>query len=137
MKKIAFLFAFLCALAASGYAQTTCTVTGTIYRPAATSAGLLPCANCTFRIVRTIKNGVAVSTSPVPVVSNSSGVVSFVVVDSSQIRIQGEIYGYQQGTDVNIPAAASCPITLESLTTASSLYLRALWNLRRTTPGKC
>lgn len=126
MKKIAFLFAFLCALAASGYAQTTCTVTGTIYRPAATSAGLLPCANCTFRIVRTIKNGVAVSTSPVPVVSNSSGVVSFVVVDSSQIRIQGEIYGYQQGTDVNIPAAASCPITLESLTTATPVVSTGL-----------
>lgn len=126
MRKLAFLLAFVCALAVSGYAQTTCTVTGTIYKPAATSAGLLPCANCTFRIVRTIKNGVVVSTSPVTVTSNSSGVVSFVVVDSSQIRIQGEVYGYQQGADVNIPAAASCPITLESLTTATPVVSTGL-----------
>jgi hypothetical protein len=94
MKKLLLFFAFVCALAVPSLAQPAqCTVTGTMYKPAANASGSLTCANCTFRIVRTIKNNQVVSTSPVTITTTSTGTFSFTVLADSQIQIQGEIRG--------------------------------------------
>lgn len=127
MKKLLFFFALVCALAVPSLAQPAqCTVTGTMYKPAANASGSLTCANCTFRIVRTIKNNQVVSTSPVTVTTTSTGTFSFTVLADSQIQIQGEVYGYQTPVNVNVPASGSCPVTLESLTTATPVISTGL-----------
>lgn len=107
MKRILLALAFLLLLAVPTAAQPSlCTITGTIYRPTGAA-----CASCTFKITKSRKGGVVLSTSPVTVTADGSGAVSFTAVQGSIITLQGDVwlgtYSLSGGKDLYVPTEST------------------------------
>jgi hypothetical protein len=122
MKRTLLLLALLAgALPALAQAPPTCSISGTLYRPASSGATLQPAAGAELTVERAVKDGVLISTRPEVIRANSAGVVSFVAVQGATIRLKAQVYGYETAKDVLVPSGGSCPATLESLTVIASV----------------
>ena len=90
-------------LASTALAQVQLTrVTGTVV-----NASGAPVPNARLTITKVLKGGVVVSSRPVPVAADSSGVVSFDVLRNSVAYLEGSVVGFERegGVPVTIPDA--------------------------------
>lgn len=118
MKKILLLFLIWFAPLTALAQPSLCTITGTIYKP----SGAV-CGGCTLKITKSRKGSTILSTAPVTVTANGSGVVSFTAVQGSFTTIQGEFivgsYAYSSGVELYIPTTSMA--NLEDLQTANDI----------------
>lgn len=118
MRRLLSLLILLIFLSIPALSQVqTCTITGTLYRV----DGVTPAAYGELTITQTVAPGGIVSTRPIPVRANASGVVSFSARQSSVLTIKGDFYGLTTGATFTVPSGGSCPATLEGLVSISQI----------------
>jgi hypothetical protein len=118
MKKLLLLFLIWFAALTVQAQPSLCTISGTIYKP----SGAV-CGGCTLKITKSRKGSTILSTAPVTITANGSGVVSFTAVQGSFTTIQGEFlvgsYAYSSGVELYIPTSSTA--NLEDLQTANDI----------------